>query len=289
MPDTEDSREADFRTRPDFPNGGHIPERGTPEAVIHLLRLARENPELNGERLAPRLLILATLLNEELAVGSRIAPTDRRLVEPLAGQPNTLAEYAAATIGKFVLNPAITLELQARGKAFIGLHRYFTWCRGLWNSVEASRAAVDAFSFDANTMCPTDDIGEQSLGAVVHWLASLCVVIEGWEELGLSDPDIEERLAAGGDAKLEGSLRHRLQRLRNGVFHFQHKNTADARFTDFWTSNVVQWAIPLESAFERFFRRTWQARQANLESWLFNGLEPRYDPALNPPNPELTP
>jgi hypothetical protein len=272
------------RIRPDLPQGGAIPERGTPDAIVHLLRLARSNPILNGERLAPKLLFLAALLNQELPAEFQVSPDDSRAALAIEGSSESVAEYAAASIGKFVMNPAIAPALEERSKAFIGLHRYFTWCRGLWNNVEASRSTVDVFEFDPNTMCPTDDIGEQSLGAVLHWLSSLCVVIEGWEKLGLADPDIDDRLRAGGDIKQEGSMRHRLQRLRNGVFHFQQKNTEDARFTEFWNSNVVQWAIPLESAFERYFRRTWESRQTNLEDWLFRDLEPRHDPRLRPPS-----
>jgi hypothetical protein len=265
-----------------IPYSDEAPERDTPDAVIHLIRLANANPTLDDEPIRPKLLGLATILNAKLPTAQRVGADDHRLNEPVAWEGRTLAEYSVALIGRYVINPAIKPTLEARANTFLVVGRYFVWCHGLWKAVESTREAVDAFTFDYQTMCPTDDIGEHSLGTVLHWLASLCVVIEGWEELELSDPDIDAGLKEGGDIKTQGSARHRLQRLRNGVFHFQKSGTDDARFRDFWESNVVQWAIPLESAFERFFRRTWELRQTNLETWLYRGLEPRFDPTLTP-------
>ena len=263
---------------------GEMPDRDTPEAVIRLVRLARANPILDGVLIGPRLLSLAAMLNAKLPIAQRVPTDDPRLNEAIESAGRALAESAVATIGKYIMNPAIAPTLDARGKAFIVLGRYFTWCRGLWKAVESTREVVDAFTFDYETMCPTDDIGEHSLGAILHWLASLCVVIEGWEELELSDTDIDARLMEGGDIKTDGSPRHRLQRLRNGVFHFQVSGTEDARFTDFWNTDVVRWAIPLERAFERFFRQAWESRQESLEPWLYRGLVPRFDPDLTPPD-----
>lgn len=258
-----------------------LPDRGTPEAVVFLAQLATKNPILDGESLRPRLLVLSAALNELLPERLRVSPLDSRL----NGTPKTgsrpLAEVALAAIGAYTTNPAIEPTLRARGKAFLTLNRYFVWCKGMWTAVERWQPDVAAFSYSYETMPPSKDLGELSMGAILHWLASLCVVVEGWEELELHDEDIDRRLREGGDVKATGSLRHRLQRLRNGVFHFQNAGTDDARFQDFWGSNVAQWAIPLESAFERFFLKAWESRQASIEEWLFHGLEPRYDPAID--------
>lgn len=254
-----------------------LPDRDTPEAVLLLVRLSR----LVASGPAHRLQWLASRLNDRLPERSRIARGDIRL-DKAVEYDGDVADYAAAAIGRYVLNADVDHVLFQRSKAFLVLSRYFTWCRGLWKSVELRRDAVDAFVYDYEAAPPSEDIGEQSMGGIFHWLASLCVVIEGWEELQLTDPEIDKALQAGGDTRTEGTLRHRLQRLRNGVFHFQLLGTEDDRFENFWRSNVAAWAIPLESEFDRFFRRAWETRNGSIEQWLFRGLDPRFDPVLGP-------
>jgi hypothetical protein len=57
-----------------------------------------------------------------------------------------------------------------------------------------------------------------------YWYGGLYVVIEGWQELGLSDAVI--------DATLQSPNVHLLRRYRNGVFHFK-KDYNDERFLAF--------------------------------------------------------
>ena len=51
--------------------------------------------------------------------------------------------------------------------------------------------------------------------ALSLWYATLFVVIEGWREVGLKDPELDVLFA---DTKAEA-----LRRFRNQVFHFQHE------------------------------------------------------------------
>lgn len=268
--------------RSKLPEGGEIPPRGTREAVLHLVRLANAVPSTDGTPLRDRLLWVARKLNAKLAAGERVSAAEMQAAAPFDGTAQAVAELAVASIGAYVTNQAIEPMLNERQRAFLALERYFVWCRGLWTSVASTREVVDAFDFDPETMPALEDMGEHSLGAMLHWLASISVVIEGWEELELIDATVDSLLLQGGSAKDEGSLRHRLQRFRNAVFHFQSRGTDDARFKDFWDDKVVRWAIPVETAFEDFFRRAWESQQALLEPWLYRGLEPRYDPEMEP-------
>jgi hypothetical protein len=80
------------------------------------------------------------------------------------------------------------------------------------------------------------------------WLACLYVVIEGYEELGLTDPAID---------KLIPKNREVLRRLRNYALHY----TPDIRrFYDFIDARVdgqlsLNWARDLHSAFREFIFR----------------------------------
>ena len=244
---------------------GTVPERGTREAVVHLARLANAKPQYGGNPLTGKLIWLAKELNERLPAEQRVPIEELEAAPPILGDPDLVGQFAVSTIGEYVANPATRPILKARQKAYIALERYLVWCRGLWKAVEASRPTVDAFHFDPEVTSPQDDIGEHALGAMLHWLASLCAVIEGWEELVLSDNAVDELLRQGGDPMEPGTLRYRLQRFRNGVFHFQATGTDDPRFKEFWNDEVIRWAVPLERAFERFFREAWESQQASID------------------------
>jgi hypothetical protein len=167
---------------------------------------------LDGTPLKDRLLWTAQKLNSKLEEVERVSSAEVNAATPFVGDAQGIAELAVASIGAYVTNPVIEATLDERRRAFLALERYFVWCRGLWMSVASTREKVDAFTFDPEAMPALDDIGEHSLGSMLHWLASICVVIEGWEELELTDPAVDRLLAQGGSAKDEGSLRHKLQR-----------------------------------------------------------------------------
>lgn len=256
------------------------PERSSRDAVLHLARLINSKSVFAGDDLTGRLRLLAAKLNARLPTDQRVSESEFQASPPFDADPELVGQLAISTMGAYFMNPAAAPVLAERQKSYIALERYFVWCRGLWLAVNASRATVDAFRFDPEVMSPQDDIGEHSLGAMLHWLASLCVVVEGWEELKLSDVAVDALLSEGGDPKVEGTLRHGLQRFRNGVFHFQARGTDDPRFKRFWEDDVIKWAVPLERAFERFFREAWGTQQQSIDTWLHRDLE-RFDPELS--------
>jgi hypothetical protein len=77
------------------------------------------------------------------------------------------------------------------------------------------------------------------------WYGELYVVIEGWKELGFSDPTV--------DALLSSPNVELLKRYRNGAFHFQ-KDYFDDRFLDFMRGDAaVKWVSNLNQAFGSYF------------------------------------
>ena len=78
-----------------------------------------------------------------------------------------------------------------------------------------------------------------------QWYGNLYVVVEGWRDLDLTDPDI--------DKLLESSNVDLLRRFRNGVFHFQ-RDYYDKRFVEFLTDgeDVVGWVRDLNGHLGRF-------------------------------------
>jgi hypothetical protein len=81
-----------------------------------------------------------------------------------------------------------------------------------------------------------------------YWYGGLYAVVEGWQELGLADVEIDELLQSPHvDA---------LRRYRNGTFHYQ-RAYFDDRFKDLIaTSGTAGWVFRLRNAFSRWFLDT---------------------------------
>jgi len=78
-----------------------------------------------------------------------------------------------------------------------------------------------------------------------YWYGGLYVVVEGWRELGLHDPDID-RLISSPNTDL-------LRRYRNGAFHFQ-KDYFDERFQGFIAEQgTVAWVRELNQKLGAYF------------------------------------
>jgi hypothetical protein len=90
-----------------------------------------------------------------------------------------------------------------------------------------------------------------------YWYGGLYVVVEGWRELKLSDPVIDELL-------LSPNVEH-LRLYRNGTFHFQ-KSYFDDRFAGFLNSqDSVPWVRKLSSSFGGYFLSE-AAKSGNAEA-----------------------
>jgi hypothetical protein len=77
------------------------------------------------------------------------------------------------------------------------------------------------------------------------WYGMLYVVVEGWKESGLSDPEVD-RLLASPNTEL-------LRRFRNGMFHFQTDHWLPAKFSDFFVpqNKTVEWVHALTTELRR--------------------------------------
>jgi len=148
-------------------------------------------------------------------------------------------------------------DVQRRVVDVITLIRYFKWSLTLQERAAPFMRAKEA----GETLSEEDAI--RSVGLLSYWFASLYVVVEGWQELGLQDPDVESLLADTNSLSL-------LRRFRNGVFHFQASYT-DKRFAEFFGKGLeaVGWAQTLNSAFFAFFRPHLEKPNTRLlEAWL---------------------
>ncbi|MBN2565834.1 MAG: hypothetical protein JXB46_08990 [Candidatus Eisenbacteria bacterium] len=87
---------------------------------------------------------------------------------------------------------------------------------------------------------------EQYVALEAAWYATLWVVVEGWREVPLADPGVEEVLDSAP------RYQEQLRRFRNGVFHFQPK-LLNPRLTDFSGRGPFLWTYLLHSEFCRFY------------------------------------
>ena len=121
------------------------------------------------------------------------------------------------------------------------LHRYFIWANRMRVHFDGLLGKHERPGWQVETRL-----------YMSYWYGGLYVVIEGWQELNLSDPEID-RLLSSRNVSL-------LRRYRNGTFHFQ-KLYDDDRFMDLITKgeNVVTWVQNLHDELDRFFL-DWLAR-----------------------------
>jgi hypothetical protein len=121
----------------------------------------------------------------------------------------------------------------------LALHRYYIWANRLrqhFDSAVSNQASTER----------SDEFFVNDCGIFLsHWYAALFVVVEGWQEIQLSDPKI--------DTLLSSSNIELLRRFRNGVCHYQ-KNYHDPRFLDLWQAqDIVPWVKQLNYEFGRYF------------------------------------
>ncbi|MCK5595602.1 hypothetical protein KAI19_05435 [bacterium] len=120
----------------------------------------------------------------------------------------------------------------------VTLHRYYIWANRM-------RTHFDEVLKSGYKTIESEK-GIEVFLYMSYWYGGLYVVIEGWEELNLSDSKI--------DNLLNSSNVDLLRRYRNGVFHFQEKYY-DKRFLEFMIEgeNCANWVRELNKEFGRFF------------------------------------
>ena len=126
----------------------------------------------------------------------------------------------------------------------ITLHRYFIWADRM--KVHFDQVLQGVGPTPVNVDFAKKKEGIDTFLYMSLWYATLYVLIEGWQELKLSDLKIDELLKSS-NVKL-------LKRYRNGVFHFQ-KEYYDKRFLELMSEgkDVANWTRNLRDEFSRFF------------------------------------
>lgn len=131
----------------------------------------------------------------------------------------------------------------------ITLHRYWIWANAL-------RTHFDKRLMD-NSKEKRKDISwfaDYQGVFLSHWYAALFVVIEGWMQMNLRDPVIDDLL---GSPNVD-----LLRRFRNGVCHFQ-PNYLDDKFVEFMAEpTTVTWVRTLNTEFGRYFLQTLKSQDS---------------------------
>jgi hypothetical protein len=150
--------------------------------------------------------------------------------------------------------------------AVFTLHRYFIWANRLRDSlldtIEAQGPCPDTHPEMSEEEREATEMQARSWFLPVfffgsYWLASLYVVVEGWQEIGLDDPEVSKLL--------DEEFLQRLRRHRNAVLHYQPKYL-DRRVETMFTENSGSWigqARSLHDALSRFFLEWFLNRSGN--------------------------
>ena len=143
----------------------------------------------------------------------------------------------------------------------ITLRRYFLWANQMRISFYS---ALDDFLLQGGEFTnmneeETTKFFSGDLGMFMsYWYAGLFVVVEGWSELNLHDPEI--------DIFLDSPNVDFLRRYRNGVFHFQ-REYFDNRFFDFFQeSERGSWIHILTESLGRFFSQNPLLKSSNNDT-----------------------
>ncbi len=123
------------------------------------------------------------------------------------------------------------------------LHKYFMTASLMAQEFDRHLADPPQFKFK--------DAAEEGMMFLVSkagikmtlWYGSLYVVIEGWREIGMSDPEVDQLLNSPNTKLLKG--------VRNSAFHFQ-RHWMDDRLAKFIASkDSVAWVRALKKAMRR--------------------------------------
>lgn len=145
-----------------------------------------------------------------------------------------------------------------RSDAIPTLYRYFIWSNFMRIQFQKALRTKD-WTPNLESIA---FMAEEPFIYMTYWYASLYVVVEGWQQLGLHDPDI--------DALLESPSVELLRRFRNGAFHYQEP-WLDPRLTDFCgVLENVDWTTDLTARFGRYLnaevRRITQASRTEPQT-----------------------
>ena len=123
----------------------------------------------------------------------------------------------------------------------VTLYRYFMWA-------DRMREAMERMLDEGGPRLLVSSAGDLLFLYTSYYHSALYIVIEGWDDLGLKDPEIDQRLLQVDNVAL-------LKRFRHGTFHFQ-REYLDSRIIDLVsTEGVAEWIRSVRDAFWAWFER----------------------------------
>jgi hypothetical protein len=124
--------------------------------------------------------------------------------------------------------------------ALAALHRYYMW------SLTLKEVFLREVEEGSSHLDPRTIMASKTTALMSHWYGAIYVVIEGWQDLRLSDEAINTLLESPNVAPLK--------RYRHGTFHYQ-RDYLDDRFLDFIDvgTAAAEWVQTLSEEFGRFF------------------------------------
>lgn len=130
---------------------------------------------------------------------------------------------------------------------FTSLHRYYGWSTVLKAQFYAGLRDIIASKDPKKAI--GDYVGPMKLGPgtvfMSYWYAAICVVVEGWQELGYDEPTIDSLLAS--------DHAEHLKRHRNATCHYQSPMLSPKWHAFERRSGAVEWINALDKAFGDWF------------------------------------
>jgi hypothetical protein len=172
----------------------------------------------------------------------------------VADRPFPSGEFFGRDIGDRGRSPLripITdgVEIVSKDSELHSLHRYFIWANRMKNHcAEAIHQQGDPPSGGVELRIWFS----APFSYACYWFATLYVVVEGMQELQLTNPPLSTLLK--DDDKLQ-----KLRRFRNGVYHYQ-TDYFDNRIRDFLSAPYMDWASELHGQLSQFFHDWFESR-----------------------------
>lgn len=129
---------------------------------------------------------------------------------------------------------------KASAESIFVLHKYFlhaTLTKGLF---------VQALKKQSESGQKLTDLDPELMTRMRLWYATLYVVVEGWEVLGLQDERVETLLQDRARVEL-------LKRFRNAAFHYQKEYFHEKEAQVYENVGFPNWINELSRAFGRYF------------------------------------
>jgi hypothetical protein len=132
----------------------------------------------------------------------------------------------------------------------LSLHRYFVVASRMQHHFDSNTVPFEDTQ-SATKEDPNSAVLELFAGPrgnfMYYWYGSLYVVVEGFQDLHLSDPSIE--------GLIQSPKANALRRCRNGVFHFRPSYLSARSLKLIGAPDFVGWVRELMTAFRGYFDR----------------------------------